>query len=182
MSSFRQDKGEDAAGEGVLFLREQQIRLAQEMISLVWRDTERALSALQEELEVGPAQCRAIQMLAMHPHMTVGALQAALGVTKQSLARTLGELLERGFVRSVAGRQDRRQRRLLLTEAGEAIEARLFSVQRERLVAAYREAGGDAVQGFRQVLRGLLSEESRSLVSGDAGRRDVTRRKTRHDR
>ena len=62
------------------------------------------------------------------------------------------------------GRADRRQRLLTLTPAGQALERRLFERQRERLVAAYREAGGAAVEGFRRVMRGIMDEQARAYM------------------
>lgn len=184
MSEFWPHQGgcEEAAGDGVLFLREQQIRLAQELMLLVWRDLGRVLAPVLDELGLGNAHCRALQILALHPGLTVGALQDVLGVTKQSLARTLAELQEKQLVTSLPGRQDRRQRFLRLTEAGRASEARLFAAQRERLVSAYREAGGNAVTGFRQVLRGMLSEESRIFLASDFRQADPIKGKTRDGR
>nr|WP_242011592.1 MarR family transcriptional regulator [Acetobacter fallax] len=160
-------------------MREKQIRLAQELMVLAWRDLGRVIAPALDELALGTAQYRVLQMLALHPHLTVGELQDVLGVAKQSLARTLGELLERQLVVAKPGRQDRRQRFLALTDAGQAIEARLFAVQRERLVSAYREAGGNAVLGFRQVLRGMLSEESRIFLASEPSGTDPVKGKMR---
>ncbi|OUJ16033.1 MarR family winged helix-turn-helix transcriptional regulator [Acetobacter sp. DsW_063] len=170
---------EDAPGDGVLFLREQQLRLAQELLILTARDMGEAIAPVLEELKLGGAQHRALQMLALHPGMTVGSLQDALGVTKQSLARTLSELQDRGMVTACAGTQDRRCRFLELTATGKAAEARLFGVQRERLVAAYRDAGGPAVAGFRHVLRGLLTPESKALLGGSPQTREPMKGRSR---
>ena len=57
-----------------------------------------------------------------------------------------------------------------ITEAGRVLERRLFEAQRERLVAAYREAGGPAVEGFRRVLRGLMETDTRALVEPEPNR------------
>jgi DNA-binding MarR family transcriptional regulator len=62
------------------------------------------------------------------------------------------------------GPRDRRQRLLSLTEAGRVLERRLFERQREKMVSAYREAGGAAVEGFRRVMRGVMDEQTRSLL------------------
>jgi DNA-binding MarR family transcriptional regulator len=94
----------------------------------------------------------------------VSELLALLRITKQSLARVLGELVSRGYVQPTQGPRDRRQRLLSLTDAGRALERRLFERQRERMVAAYREAGGAAVEGFRRVMRGVMDEQTRSLL------------------
>ena len=98
---------------------------------------------------------------------TVGELLAILRITKQSLARVLGTLVDEGYVSQAPGRADRRQRLLSLTEVGAALERRLFERQRERLAAAYREAGGVAVDGFRRVMRAIMDGRARDVL--DAG-------------
>jgi DNA-binding MarR family transcriptional regulator len=62
------------------------------------------------------------------------------------------------------GREDRRQRNLHLTPAGEALERQLSEPQRERLRRAFSEAGPQAVAGFRQVLERMLDGEGRDAV------------------
>jgi DNA-binding MarR family transcriptional regulator len=94
----------------------------------------------------------------------VGELLGILGITKQSLGRVLQPLIEEGYVAQSAGRSDRRQRLLSLTEAGEALERRLFERQREWVTQAYREAGPAAVEGFRRVMRGLMGPEARAQL------------------
>ena len=88
-----------------------------------------------------------------------------LGVTKQSLGRVLGELTARGLVETRTGRDDRRQRLLRLTAAGAALEAELFDALRERLSAAYAQAGQDSVTGFWRVLEALIPAEERGRVA-----------------
>ena len=89
---------------------------------------------------------------------------AILRITKQSLARVLGTLGERGYVSQMQGRVDRRQRLLSLTADGQALERRLFERQRERLVGAYRDAGPASVEGFRKVMRGIMDDAARAYV------------------
>ena len=56
---------------------------------------------------------------------------------------------------------DRRRRLLSLTEKGKELERRLSEVQRARIGEAYRAAGGDAVEGYRKVLLGIIDETDR---------------------
>jgi DNA-binding MarR family transcriptional regulator len=77
-------------------------------------------------------------------------------------------LIRAGYVEQGKGKVDRRQRLLALTETGTALERRLFEAARERLAAAYREAGGPAVEGFRRVLRALTGESGPALVETPA--------------
>jgi hypothetical protein len=75
-------------------------------------------------------------------------------------------VIDTGYGAQVPGQQDRRQRLLTLTEMGQVLERRLYESQRERLIAAYREAGGPAVEGFKRVLRGLMQVQGRDYVDG----------------
>ena len=52
--------------------------------------------------------------------------------------------------------RDRRMRALRLTAKGETLESAIWDAQRPRLVRAFREAGPEAVMGFRRVLTGLI--------------------------
>lgn len=153
------------AGANLLFLREEQIRVTQEMLFFAYRDITAAADAILAEIDLGRAHHRALLFIGRNPGISVGDLLAILQITKQSLARVLTPLIAGGLVRQEAGHNDRRQRLLFLTEQGNALERSLFERQRERLVIAYREAGGAAVEGFRRVLRGIMNETARNYVS-----------------
>ena len=84
-----------------------------------------------------------------------------LGVTKQSLNRVLRRLIEDGLVESRVGTQDKRERHLYLTEEGQQLESRLSDAQRARMRAAYKDAGPEAVAGFRQVLEAMMDTDMR---------------------
>ena len=152
------------AGVDHLFLREEQMRQAQDLLFFAYRDFTAAADAILEELGLGRAHHRAIHFIGRQPGITVGDLLAILRITKQSLARVLTTLVDSGLVAQSPGRSDRRQRLLSLSEAGRALERRLFERQRERLALAYREAGGPAVDGFRRVMRGIMDAEARAVL------------------
>ena len=62
------------------------------------------------------------------------------------------------------GARDRRQRLLRLTAKGTEVAGDLVALQRARFAKAYKDAGPDAVAGFRQVLSGLLADQERAGV------------------
>jgi DNA-binding MarR family transcriptional regulator len=80
-------------------------------------------------------------------------------VTKQSLNRVLRSLIADGLVESRVGVQDKRERHLYLTETGAKLERELSEAQRNRMRAAYRNAGPEAVAGFRAVLEQMMDPE-----------------------
>jgi DNA-binding MarR family transcriptional regulator len=157
-----------APGTNVLFLREAQIRQAQDMFFLAWRDFAGCADAVLQAHGLGRAHHRALHFIARDPGLTVTELLLVLGVTKQSLARVLVPLVQQGLVQQSVGRSDRRQRLLTLTQTGAALERALFERQRERLISAYREAGGPSVEGFRRVMRGIMGPPARAMMDASA--------------
>lgn len=153
-----------AAGSSLLFLREEEIRLAQDLLFFAYRDFTGAADSMLAEQGLGRAHHRVLHYVGRNPGIAVSELLAILRVTKQSLARVLAGLIARGYVAQAPGRADRRQRLLELTPEGARLERRLFERQKERIAAAYREAGGAAVEGFRRVLRGIMDEAARAYV------------------
>ena len=160
----RTPEAKPAAGVDHLFLREEQMRHAQDLLFFAYRDFTGAADTILDELDLGRAHHRALHFIGRQPGMTVGDLLAILRITKQSLARVLTALVEQGLVSQAPGPMDRRQRLLTLTDSGRALERRLFERQREVLASAYREAGGAAVDGFRRVMRAIMDDAARFML------------------
>ena len=169
MSGSKAERHAPQAGAALLFLREEQIRQAQDMMFFAYRDFTAAADVILDELGLGRAHHRALHFIGRNPGMTVGDLLGILRITKQSLARVLNELVANEYVAQEPGRQDRRQRLLTLTAEGAALERRLFERQRECLATAFREAGGPAVEGFGRVLRAVMGPAARSAIDRGHG-------------
>ena len=147
------------SGANLLFLREEDLRQGIELLFFAYRDFTAEPDAMLEQYGFGRAHHRVIYFVGRHPSLSVSELLGILRITKQSLGRVLGQLLEQGFVTQRQGERDRRQRLLELTEKGIELERRLSENQRQRIARAYREAGGPAVEGFRKVMQGIISDE-----------------------
>ena len=163
-STSRQVSASIPAGTSLLFLREEEIRVAQDLLFFAYRDFTNAADRILDELGLGRAHHRALHFIGRNPGIAVTDLLGLLRITKQSLARVLGLLVEQNYVAQATGRSDRRQRLLTLTSTGTALERRLFEQQRDRLSAAYRDAGSGAVEGFRRVMRGIMDEPARAYI------------------
>lgn len=111
---------------------------------------------------IGRAHRRALLVIARNPGITVSGLLRALHVTKQSANRVLNDLLVAGYLERTPAPSDRRRRQLKLTTSGEALDETLWEGQRPRLVRAFREAGPEAVAGFRRVLMALAPGDLKS--------------------
>jgi DNA-binding MarR family transcriptional regulator len=158
------------SGANLLFLREEELRQAIELLFFAYRDFSAAPDALLAEHDLGRAHHRVIYFIGRHPGITVSDLLAILGITKQSLARVLNQLIEDGFVVQTAGLRDRRQRLLELTPQGVALERSLTEKQRLRVAEAYRQAGPAAVEGFRKVMIELVDQKDRKRFPGQTER------------
>lgn len=139
--------------------RDEAVRQGIELLFFAYRDFTAEPDAILDEYGFGRAHHRVVHFVGRRPHMTVGDLLGILRITKQSLNRVLGQLVRQGFIVQHRGPEDRRQRLLELTESGRELERRLSAPQRARIAAAYRNAGPQAVEGFRKVLLGVIGAE-----------------------
>lgn len=149
-------------GFNPLFLREEELRQGIELLFFAYRDFTAEPDAILAEYGFGRAHHRVIYFVGRHPGITVSELLDILRITKQSLSRVLSQLVVETFITQRPGSRDRRQRLLELTEKGIELERQLTERQRARIARAYREAGAEAVEGFRKVLLGLVEEADRA--------------------
>jgi DNA-binding MarR family transcriptional regulator len=152
------------AAPSLLYLREEELVDGIELFFFAGRDFAKTVDQRLGELGLGRAHFRALHFVARHPGLPVSDLLGILGITKQSLSRVVKNLTDGGYLVQATGSRDRRQRLLRLTGKGAGVEAELTALQRTRFARAYREAGPEAVAGFRQVLAGLLADQERAGV------------------
>jgi len=155
------DIGGHPGNETLLFLTDDQLRKGIEAMFFAYRGFTADPDRILADKGYGRAHHRAIHFINRSPGTTVNNLLSILGVTKQSLNRVLRTLIEDGLVESRVGTRDRRERHLFLTELGEELEQELSTAQRNRMRAAFRQAGPDAVLGFRQVLEAMMDNDMR---------------------
>ena len=146
-------------GGELLFLTDEQLRQGIEAMFFAYRGFTADPDRILQGMSYGRAHHRAIHFINCAPGTTVNNLLSILGVTKQSLNRVLRTLIEDGLVESQVGRTDKRERHLYLTEAGHALERQLSDAQRARMRDAYRQAGPEAVAGFKRVLESMMDPD-----------------------
>ena len=139
---------------------EDELRQGIELLFFAYRDFTAEPDTILEQYDFGRAHHRVIHFVGRHPQMTVGELLGILRITKQSLSRVLSQLVRQGFIIQRRGARDRRQRLLDLTPKGRELERQLSEPQRARVANAYRQAGAQAVEGFRKVLLGIIADEA----------------------
>lgn len=143
---------------------ETEIRRAIELLFFAYRDFTSGPDAVLAGYGYGRAHHRVIHFVGRNPGITVQQLLGILSITKQSLSRVLGTLVNDGYVEQVKGERDRRLRHLHLTDKGLALEAACSAPQRRQVREAFEEAGPEAVEGYRAVLHALIRPEERQNV------------------
>ena len=149
------------SGVNPLFLRDEELRQGIELIFYAYRDFTAEPDAILAKYRFGRAHHRVIYFVGRNPGITVSELLGILKITKQSLSRVLSQLVREEFITQKPGTRDRRQRLLELTQKGTELENQLTQNQRERVARAYREAGAEAVEGYRKVVLGMINDDDR---------------------
>jgi len=135
-----------------------------ELLFFAYRDFVSDPDAILEADGLGRAHHRVVHFVGRNPGITVAELLGILRITKQSLARVLRELIERGLIEQKTGTRDRRQRHLHLTPDGTNLERRLAVPQHTRVAKAITDAGPDAAEVWKKILINLVNDDERTAV------------------
>lgn len=135
-----------------------------ELLFFAYRDFTAEPDAILAELGFGRAHHRVLHFVNRNQGLRVADLLGILKITKQSLARVLKQLVDEGFIVQAAGKSDRRERRLLVTDKGRDLANRLLELQARRLAEALRGAGPDGAEAAEAFLLGVISEGDRDAV------------------
>jgi len=112
-----------------------------ELLFFAYRDFISDPDAILAKSNFGRAHHRVLHFVDRNPGLTVADLLDILKITKQSLARVLKELVDSGFIEQRTGQEDRRQRLLFATAAGQGLSASLSAPQERRIKAALAALG-----------------------------------------
>ncbi|MBX9591624.1 MAG: MarR family transcriptional regulator [Hyphomonadaceae bacterium] len=135
-----------------------------ELLFFAYRDFTREADAVLAEFGLGRAHHRVLHFVNRNPGLRVADLLEVLKITKQSLARVLKQLVDEGWIAQHTGIDDRRERRLRVTEKGAGLARRLDQLQARRVAAALEVCGPENEAVVRQFLFSMISMEERGQV------------------
>ena len=144
-----------------------------ELLFFAYRDFVGDPDEVLEKLGFGRAHHRVLHFVNRNPGMKVAELLDVLKITKQSLGRVLKQLIDEGYVAQKAGANDRRQRLLYATAAGEALATRLAGLQAQRIKRVLAELGPDTRETARRFLAGMIDPQDRDRVLRLISRADL---------
>jgi DNA-binding MarR family transcriptional regulator len=135
-----------------------------ELFFFAYRDFVGDADRLLESLRFGRAHHRVLHFVQRHPGLSIAELLEILRITKQSLNRVLKELLDKGYVESHPGLQDRRQRQLKLTALGQDLALELSRLQSRRFARVMQELPELARTGSLRFLLAMIDPQERARV------------------
>jgi DNA-binding MarR family transcriptional regulator len=138
---------------------EQIFHKSTELLYFAYRDFISWPDDVLETYGFGRAHHRILYFVSTNPGMTVAELLKILNITKQSLSRVLGALIEQGYIDQKIGAEDRRQRLLFLSTKGKVLLDEVSVSQKASILKASQQVGPEAVTGFWKMLKALANEE-----------------------
>ena len=135
-----------------------------ELLFFAYRDFIGDPDTILERYGFGRAHHRVLHFVSRNPGLRVADLLDILRITKQSLARVLKQLVDEGYIIQEAGRTDRRERHLFVTDKGMNLTNQLAELQMTRVHDALQSAGPQSEQTLRRFLFAMIGEEQRPNV------------------
>ena len=135
-----------------------------ELLFFAYRDFVGDPDEVLAKLGFGRAHHRVLHFVNRNPGIKVADLLDILKITKQSLGRVLKQLIDQGYVVQREGANDRRQRLLHVSPAGEALAMQLAGLQTERIARVLAEIGPNAREAARRFLAGMIDADDRDHV------------------
>jgi DNA-binding MarR family transcriptional regulator len=152
-----------------------------ELLFFAYRDFVGDPDEVLARLRFGRAHHRVLHFVNRNPGMKVADLLDILKITKQSLGRVLKQLIDDGYVVQKEGANDRRQRLLFASPAGEALAMKLAGLQTERIARVLAELDPGAREAARRFLAGMIDSSDRDRVLHMIAKADRSRGRHRDD-
>src|ERR1700691_260395 len=152
-----------------------------ELLFFAYRDFVGDADGVLAKLRFGRAHHRVLHFVNRNPGMKVADLLDVLKITKQSLGRVLKQLIDQGYVVQKEGADDRRQRLLYVSPAGEALAMKLAGLQTARIAGVLAELGPGAREAARRFLAGMIDAKDRDHVLRLIAHADRTRLRAHGD-
>src|ERR1700733_5629867 len=129
-----------------------------ELLFFAYRDFVGDPDEVLAKLRFGRAHHRVLHFVNRNPGMKVAELLDVLKITKQSLGRVLKQMIDDGYVVQKEGANDRRQRLLYVSLAGEKLAMKLAGLQTARFARVLDGLAPGAREATRRFLAGMIDE------------------------
>lgn len=135
-----------------------------ELLYFAYRQFTSDPDAILARYEFGRAHHRVLHFVHRNPGLKVAELLDILKITKQSLARVLKELRDKGFIVQRPGPDDLRERRLHATNKGARLAEKLMELQVKRIGDALSAAGDGAEAVTHRFLKAMIEAGEQNVA------------------
>tara|TARA_Y100001970_G_C13675202_1_gene575008 strand:+ start:38 stop:523 length:486 start_codon:yes stop_codon:yes gene_type:complete len=142
------------------FLKDREIRKVIELIFFSYRDFTSGPDKILEKLNFGRAHHRIIYFVGKKNNITIKELLVVLQITKQSLSRVLNQLVTEGYVIVSTG-DDKRTKKLSLTEKGIKLEKELSIIQIDKIKKVINNFNEGNINSFKQILFEMIEPDNK---------------------
>ena len=147
-----------------LFLSEKEIRKIIELIFFSYREFTLGPDEILNKINYGRAHHRVIYFVGKQKNITIKDLLGILKITKQSLSRVLNQLVKEKYILVSIG-EDKRTKKLCLTQKGLDLEAKLSKIQIDKIKSIINDANESDINGFKKILYAMIDVKSKKIFN-----------------
>ena len=138
--------------------RQTQLRQTIEQFYFAYRAFTAQPDRILEQRGLNRVHHRILYFVAHQPSCSVNELLNTLQVSKQALNTPLRQLLEMKLLTSTADNQDRRIKRIALTEAGKKLETQLTLTQMKQLETVFQNHSATAQTAWLNIMTAIAKQ------------------------
>ena len=143
-----------------LFLKDIEIKKIIELLFFSYRDFTAGPDAILEKINFGRAHHRVIYFVGKQKNLTIKELLLILQITKQSLSRVLNQLVKEKYIVVSVG-EDKRTKKLTLTQKGQDLEDQLTMIQTKRIKKIINKFSENDINGFKKILYAMIEQKNK---------------------
>ena len=143
-----------------LFLNDREIRKVIELMFFSYRDFTAGPDKILEKINFGRAHHRVIYFVGKQKNLTIKELLSILQITKQSLSRVLNQLVKEKYIVVSVG-EDKRTKKLTLTQKGQDLEDQLTMIQTKRIKKIINKFSENDINGFKKILYAMIEQKNK---------------------
>ena len=147
-----------------LFLSEKEIRKIIELIFFSYREFTLGPDEILNKINYGRAHHRVIYFVGKQKNITIKDLLGILKITKQSLSRVLNQLVKEKYILVSIG-EDKRTKKLCLTQKGLDLEEKLSKIQINKIKNIINDEKESDINGFKKILYSMIDEKSKTIFN-----------------
>lgn len=144
--------------------REQELNKALEALHFAFRAVVAKPDAILAKHGLSRVHHRLLYFIGRNPGLSVNELLAILSISKQSLNGPLRQLTELGLIEATPDTNDRRIKRLSLTQQGLCLEHQLSGDQRQRFARVFETVGLEGEATWHKVMQLLAEDRCESQI------------------